>query len=178
MVVPLTGALVIASGAMFALVRFFGEAPPARSLEAAVGAGAFGAVIAAPGVLALLASIIRPVLLLPAAAILLPLSQLSVLSFAPVTLPLLVPAVLLVRLAVAPGIRAASATLLVLALLFAALLALFSSDDPRTFTSSTSTYETSDVVTYTESAVSLALVGLALTAGWTLGTRPGARHVD
>jgi hypothetical protein len=92
--VQTTGGVVIAAGVALGIVRFFGEVPPGQNLEAAAGATAFGALIAASGILALLSLRHRPALLLPAAVLLVPL---SFLSFALVTLPLLIPAALLFR---------------------------------------------------------------------------------
>lgn len=44
-----TAALVVAAGAAFALLRFYGATAPLRTFETLVGAIAFGAVIGAPG---------------------------------------------------------------------------------------------------------------------------------
>lgn len=167
--VQLTGAFVIAAGLAFGGVRFFGDEPLGRNLEALVGATAFGAVIAAPGVLALLSLWGRPALLLPAAVVLVPF---SFLSFALVTLPLLIPAVLLFRAfaratPAGNGWRAATSTLLVLGLLMAALVALFAHEDLRHFTTDAGmTQVTSEVVSYGEAALSFALVLLAGGVGW------------
>lgn len=68
---------MLAGGVALAIVRFFGEVPPGQNIEAAVGATAFGAVIAAPGILALLSLRQRPAMALPAALVLIPLSFLS-----------------------------------------------------------------------------------------------------
>lgn len=162
-----TGGFVIAAGVAFTLVRFFGKAPPARNLETALGAVAFGAVIAAPGVLALLAVPDRPALLVPAAVVLVPL---SFLSFALVTLPLLIPAVLLIRAwarTAPPGTagQAALVTVTVVLPLLAALLALFANQDPREYRTDDAGYSTSDIVTCAESALSLGLSALAVAAG-------------
>jgi hypothetical protein len=162
------GGLVIVAGLALALARFFCEPPPARGLESALGAVAFGAVVAAPGVLALLASHDRPALLLPAAMLLIPL---SFISFALVTLPLLIPAYLLVaaytRTAPADtGGRTAAITAGVLLLLLAAGLSLFAHQDPREWTTPTAGYGTSDIVTWAESLISLALSTSAVAAGW------------
>jgi hypothetical protein len=175
------GGFVIAAGIMLGLVRFFGEVPPGRDLECAAGAIAFGAVIAAPGVLALLAAHDRPALLLPAAWLLIPL---SFISFALVTLPLLVPSFLLFRtyLRTAPdgsGWRTAATTVTVLVLLVEAGIALFANDDPREWVTATAVYGTSDVITYAEAAASLALTTTALAAGWWLagdGWPAATRH--
>jgi hypothetical protein len=167
----LAGVVVLLAGAALAAARFWGEAPPARDLECAVGAIAFGAVVAAPGVLALLSVHDRPALALPAALVLLPL---SFISFALVTLPLLVPAVLLFRRYVrAPGPkgRDAATTFAVALLLVTAGLALFAHEDPRSWTTATESGSTSDVVTYAEAAVAVGLAGAAVAGGW-WATRP------
>jgi len=200
--IRITGGFVIAGGVTLAVVRFLGEVPPGRDLECATGAIAFGAVIAAPGVLALLALHDRPALLLPAAWLLVPL---SFISFALVTLPLLIPAYLLFRVYLRsagprspPGsspasnwqrrlhwqprrlpvrsqlpvaMRTAATTAAVLTLLVAAGLSLFAQDDAREWTTASAIYSTSDVITYAEAMLSLALTASAVAAGWWL-SRP------
>lgn len=166
--IRVVGALVITAGAVFAVIRFFGEAPPGQNLEAAVGAAAFGAVIAAPGLLALLALHERPALLLPAALALVPL---SFISFALVTLPLLIPAYLMFRTyaRAAPegsGRVALVINAAVLALLAAAFLVLLTGNDAREYVTATSVYSTGDIVTYVEAAQSLALTTTAIVVGW------------
>jgi hypothetical protein len=160
------GVVVLLAGVAVAAARFWGEAAPLRGVEAAVGAVAFGAVVAAPGVLALLSRHGRPVLALPAAVLLVPL---SFLSFALVTLPLLIPAFLLVRRYARSGagdVRDVPTTVGVLLLLLCALLCLFANDDARTWATATSSGGTSDVVTYVESVAALLLVAGAIAGGW------------
>jgi hypothetical protein len=174
--VQTTAGLVIAVGVALGIVRFFGEVPPGQNHEAAAGATAFGALIAAPGILALLSLRHRPALLLPAAVLLVPL---SFLSFALVTLPLLIPAALLFRAfarAAEPGSgwSVAANTIVVLALLVGAFVALFAHDDPREFKTDTAGYGTSDVITYGEAAFSLALTALAAGIGWRYSPRAAA----
>jgi hypothetical protein len=176
-VVRFAAGLIIAAGVALAFVRFYGEVPPGQDLEAATGALAFGAVFAAPGVLALLAEPDRPGLLLPAACLLVPL---SFVSFALVTLPLLIPAFMLFRAyarAASPGHgwRTVATTAAVLALLVAATIALFARDDPREWVTERSVYSTSDVVTYAEAALSLGLTLTAIAAGHALAAIRGAR---
>lgn len=177
-----TGGSLILAGVAFGLLRFFGEVPPGQDLEAAAGATAFGTVIAAPGVLALLATRGRPALLVPAALLLIPL---SFLSFALVTLPLLVPAFLLLRAhqrsaPTGSTLRTAAVTSAVLTLLVAAVVALFTYEDPREHATASVSYATSDIVTYGEAVLSLALSGSAVLSGWVLGRPggPGARRLD
>jgi hypothetical protein len=175
-VVRFAAGLVIAAGVALTFVRFYGEVPPGQNVEAAAGAIAFGAVFAAPGVLALLAEPDRPALLVPAAFLLIPL---SFVSFALVTLPLLIPSYLLFRAyagAVVPGQawRTVGTTATVLVLLVAALVALFAHDDPRSWTTDRTSYSTSDVVTYIEAAASFALTTAAVAAGYALARPPRA----
>lgn len=153
-------------------MRYVGGAPPERGLEGALGAAALGAVVAAPGVLALLALRERPGLLLPAATALVPL---AFFSFTGVTLPLLVPAVMLFvayrRCSSAhrpPWGRAVLANANVLAFLLAAVVALFLHDDPRQWSSATGGGSTGDVITLGESLISLAFTFAAVAAGWLL----------
>lgn len=173
--VATVGALVVTGGAVLALVRFSGDDPFLQGLEAAAGALALGAVIAAPGALGLLSLADRPALLLPAGVLLIPL---SFVSFAGVTLPLLVPAVMLL---VAYGRRssgqvaypgqAAVCVVVAVVLVVAAFLALFAHDDPRRYSSATEGGSTSDVVTLTEASISLALTATAVGASWLLARR-------
>lgn len=164
------GGLVIVSGAALAVVRFVGGTPTEQGLEGAMGALALGTVVAVPGMLALLGLADRPALLLPAATVLVPL---SFLSFAGVTLPLLIPAVMLFlaygrrssALSASPG-RAALTTASVLALLVAAVVALFFHQDPRSYSTANGGGSTSDVITVIESLISLALATAAIAGGW------------
>src|SRR5918996_1153086 len=57
------GVFVIAAGLALAALRFVGGTPPEQGVEGAVGSLALGAVVAAPGALAVLAGRDRPVLL-------------------------------------------------------------------------------------------------------------------
>ena len=138
-------------------------------MEGALGALALGAVVAAPGLLAILAIKDRPALLLPAAIVLIPL---SFISFALVTLPLLIPAGLLMvgyrRRGNGKAGGTAGTVVVVFALLVAAFLVLFAHADPRSYTTSTVSGSTSDVITFAESIASLGLTACAVLAGWAL----------
>ena len=174
--VTAVGVLVVAAGAGLGTLRFVGEAPALRGLEAAAGALALGTVLAVPGVLALLGVGDRPALLLAAGILLVPL---SFVSFAGVTLPLLIPAVMLL---VAYGRRstghgaypgqAAVCVLVVVVLVVAAFLVLVVHDDPRHYSTPTGGGSTSDVVTLAEASASLALSASAIAAGWLVARRP------
>ena len=177
-----TGLVVMAGGLGLGLLRFVNGVPPEHDVEGAVGALALGAVAAAAGVLALLALRDRPTLLLPAAFVLMPLSMLS---FALVTLPLLIPCVLLFLaygqrsdgrqspVGTTVGVLAAVLTLLV-----AAVVVLFVHQDPRSYVTANGGGSTSDVITFAESIPSLALTASAIAAGWVLSAprRPALRE--
>lgn len=60
-----------------AFLGYFATSPGLRGFEAALASVALGAIVAAPGVLSLLAVADRPALMLPAAMLLFPLSFLS-----------------------------------------------------------------------------------------------------
>ncbi|MGH9164011.1 MAG: hypothetical protein ACRDZW_00660 [Acidimicrobiales bacterium] len=164
--------VVTTAGAGLGAVRFVGGSPAERGVTGVLGAVAMGAVVAASGLLALLALADRPALLLPASLVLLPL---SLLSFALVTLPLIVPAEMLF---VAYRRRSAglvhrrlwtpAAVIMPIALLFAATVALFAHQDPRSYTRATSSGSTSDVITGGEALLSLAFTASAVAAGWVL----------
>ena len=168
--VVVTGIGVVVAGLALAAFRFAGGAPPEQGTEGAIGSLALGVTIAVPGVLAVLAVRDRPVLLLPAATTLAPLSALSF-----VTLPLVIPAVMLAipygrrSRGHAPASGTAGGTFVVVYLLLAAaVVVLFVHDDPRTYSTATGGGSTSDVITYAESLPSLALSAAAIAAGWFL----------
>lgn len=166
------GVLLVAAGLALALLRYLGGSPAERGVEGALGSLALGAPVAVTGVLALLALRDRPVLLLPAAIALVPL---SFLSFAGVTLPLLIPAVMLV---LAYGRRSArrrpprgttiGSVVAIFALLFAAVVVLFLREDLRTYSTATGSGSISDTISLAESLPSLALSAAAVVAGWLL----------
>jgi hypothetical protein len=178
-VVAVAGIATIMLGVALGIVAGVGASPA----DPLLGSVALGAVVAAPGLLALLGLRHRAVLWLPAAMAALPL---SFLSFAGLTLPLLVLAVILVVAWIRhPGsyagflVHPVVVTSLVVVLLIAAALALFVHEDPASWTTETdgfvTTGETSDIVTNREALLSLGCTGLALAVGWTLTQR---RHRD
>jgi hypothetical protein len=165
-------AFLVLAGMGLATIRYLGGSPAEDGLEGALGAFALGAPVMATGALALLALRGRAVLLIPAAVVLVPM---SFLSFALVTLPLLVPAVMLSvgyrrRSGVEsmPGARAAATLAVVVPLLIAAVGALLVHQDPREYTTSSSSGSTSDVITSVEALISLLLTATSLAAGWFL----------
>ena len=180
-VVAAIGGIVVAAGVAVGLMRYLdpnGSVAAERAMEGPWGGIALGAVIAAPGVLILLALHDRPSLLLPAGVILVPL---SFLSFAGVLLPLLVVASVLFA---AHGRRStgraqvpwqtAVTTVVVVALLLAAAISLFVHQDPRSYTTPTGGGGTSDVITPIEALIAVALAGAAVAVGW-LSSRPCPR---
>jgi len=167
---------LILAGLGLAAIRYFGESPPWRGAEGAAGSLALGGVVMATGALALLGLRDRPVLLLPAAIVLVPA---SFLSFALVTLPLLVPAALLFvgygrrsRPDPLPPGRSAVVMLAVLLLLVGAAVALLVREDPREYADAFGGYGTSDIITWLEAAISLTLTAAALALGWILSKPP------
>jgi hypothetical protein len=150
--------------------------------ERVAGSLAFQAIVLAPALLALASARRRAILLLPAATVLLPV---SILSFAGVLLPVLIPAVLLlVALATrwdglpCGVVRGLSAVTVVVWLLGAAVAALIVHQDPRDYTSpdGRSSAGTTNVITVTEASISIGLVALAIGLGWLLATpRRGRR---
>lgn len=174
-------ALLVLAGLGLAAIRFVGASPAEDGIEGALGSLAFGAPVMATGALALLALRDRAVLLLPAAVVLVPM---SFLSFALVTLPLLVPAVMLSvgyrrrsRVESTSGARATVTLWAVVLLLIAAVAALLVHQDPREYSTPTSSGGTSDIITAVEALISLALTATSLAAGWFLsapGSAPAA----
>lgn len=175
-----SSALALLIAAALGAVFSAGAGPAETGAERALGALAIAAILGAPGVLALLARRGRPPLLVVGGITLVPL---SLLSFAGATLPLLVPAVLLVRAGTRrsragpiPCAPASLTTLLVLVLDATALVALLAHQDPRTWGDGHGGGSTSDVVTVAESLVALGLVALAVLSAWYLATPlPGRR---
>jgi len=156
---------LVAGPALTALRLMNGEAYDRAILPAIV----FGAVIAVPGLLALMALRHRPGLYLASGLIFLPPSWLS-----PVTLPLLFVAAMAF---VAYGRHADEETpvvwapltaviLFILTIMSFAVLLFAGGDDPRCASTSTSTSCTSDVITNGEALAALGFVALILIAAW------------
>ncbi|HEV7759101.1 MAG TPA: hypothetical protein VGO78_08935 [Acidimicrobiales bacterium] len=171
------GVAAVLLGVVLGVVAGAGASPA----EPLLGFAALGAVVAAPGVLALLGLRDRPGLWLPAGLAALPL---AFLSFAGLALPLVPVAVVLVMAWVRhPGSHSGTVvhpgvvTPLVVVLLVGAAVALFVSEDPASWTTATGGGSTSDVITDREALLSLACTMLALVAGWTL-TRPRRARAD
>lgn len=146
----------------------------ADPVDPLLGFAALGALVAAPGLLALLGLRDRAGLWLPAGLAAFPL---AFLSFAGLTLPLLpLGLVIVVAWVRHPGSHAGSrahpgvVTPLVVSLLLGAAAVPFISDDPASWTTATGGGSTSDVITNGEALASLACTALALMAGWTLTT--------
>ena len=174
-------AFVVLAGLGLAAIRFAGGSPAERGVEGVLGSLALGAPVMATGALALLSLRQRATLMLPAAVVLVPM---SFLSFALVTLPLLVPAVLLVvgyrrrRDAESRSGLGTAVTLWVVALLLiAAVGALLVHQDPREYATATSSGSTSDIITTAEALISLALTSASLVAGWLLSAPASPRTV-
>lgn len=174
--VLITGWVVVAAGVAAVVLRTVNGAPGAETDPRALFASvALGGAIAAPGVMALLARYDRPVLMLPAAVILVPA---AFLSFAGVLLPLLVPAFLLFRTYArhrrSEGWLDAIVAVALLALWFTAIVVLLGDTGTVEYRSGTSTH-TTELSTYLASVGSLVLwaAGLGL-AWWATAPRPSA----
>jgi hypothetical protein len=164
----MAGAAAVLLGVAIGVVAAAGAEP----VDPVLGLAALGALVAAPGALALLGLRGRASLWLPAGLAAFPL---AFVSFAGLTLPLLPLAVIFVMAWIRhPDSHAGSVvhsgvvTPLVVVLLLGAAVALFVSDDPASWTTSTGGGSTSDVITNEEALLSLACTTLALVAGWTL----------
>lgn len=166
--VAAAGVIAVLLGASLGVVAGAGADPA----DPVLGFVALGALVAAPGVLALLGLRDRSGLWLSAGVAAFPL---AFLSFAGLTLPLLPLAVIFaVGWIRHPGPYAGSVghavavAVLVVILLFGAAVALFVSDDPASWTTATGGGSTSDIITNREALLSLACTMLALGTGWTL----------
>ena len=175
-------AFLVLAGLGLAAIRFVGGSPAEDGFEGALGSLALGAPVMATGALALLALRERAVLMLPAVVVLVPM---SFLSFALVTLPLLVPAVMLAigyrrrsRVESMSGPQAAVTLWVVVLFLIAAVGALLVHQDPREYTTPTSSGGTSDIITTVEALISLALTATGLAAGWFLSAPVRSRAVQ
>lgn len=159
-------------GMALASMKYVGHFPGQSDPEAALGALTLGVIVAAPGLLALLARQGRPALVVPAGAALVPL---SFSSFSGVTLPLLIPAVMLIAGyghgsagGSRPRAAAGAVALAFLMLIVAAFMLLFTHDDPASYSTPTRRGSTSDVIVAWESLRSLALAALAVGSAWWL----------
>lgn len=168
--VAVCAGLVIVNGVIFAAVAVAGG----EEVDPVLGLLTLGAVIATPGVVALMGLADRPHLWLAAAIAALPL---AFLSFAGVALPLAPLAVVFAYAWAKHGVLAGARPLvpagivvaLVAVLQMAAAVALFLNDDPASWTTATGGGSTSDVITNGEGVLSLAAIAGALVVGWVLG---------
>jgi hypothetical protein len=132
--------------------------PLERSASGVWGSVAFAAVVAAPGLLALLGLQGRPWLLTAAGVLLLPM---CFLSFSFLFFPLLVPAVIFLTVAIVrprgrprPWAQCAAAVLSAL-FVVGAIVSLFAHEDPAERNTPTSSAFVSDVITMQEALTSL-----------------------
>jgi hypothetical protein len=173
--VAVAASLVVAMAVGLGIAARVDDSP-----EPLLGSAALAATVAVPGVLGLLGLRHRPNLWLPAGWTAFPLALLSAVTF-----PVLVPAAVVFlwawvkrpstmdRPRVPAGVGAAA----VLVLVAGAVASLFfTPDDPRSWTSGTTSGYSSDVITDGEALVSLAAAALAVVAGWTLATPTATRR--
>lgn len=155
------GLVLLGAGAV-GVLRFAGGSPAERGLEGVLGALALAGVLAAPAVAALVAYGGAPRVLIGAGG---GLAMVAV-TASIATWPLLAPAVVILSIGVSKHQRGGGGlgALVVLVAVPAALLVLFMSEDPRSWSGNGSTGSTSDTIAYAESLVSLALSGTAVAA--------------
>jgi hypothetical protein len=174
-VVIVCAALVFLVAALLAVVCVLASDKAETGPETVLRAAAISGLVAGPGVLIVLARADRPSLLVTAGVALMPVSMIS---FAGLALPVLIPAVVLLVAGARrsdartdrPCAPMAVTTLVVLTLVVVAALALFAHDDPRSWQRGEVGGSTSDVVTVAESLLSLGLGSLAVCAAWYLAT--------
>lgn len=161
--VDVLGVLLVLAGVALSVIRWFGADPLERNAESLLAAVTLGAVIAAPGVLCLIATRTgRSALLLPAAIVLALLSTLS-----PATLPLFIGALALAwRWArVGPGhgrLRGALATVVVVVGLLGAVVLLLVRTTERTFYGDGVVHSTDGWQPWSTSLLVLGLVALTV----------------
>jgi hypothetical protein len=170
-IVGVCGGIVVANGAVLGAIAVAGR----EEVDPVLGLVTLGAVIATPGVLALMGLRDRPHLWLAAAMAALPL---AFLSFAGLAFPLAPVALVLwyawskhgvldgARPFVPPGVLVPF--LVILQLVAAA--ALFLSDDPASWTTADGGGSTSDVITNGEAVLGLGAIAALLVVGWLLST--------
>lgn len=171
--VAIGAAFVLAGAVALGALRFVGGSPVERDAQGALAAVALAAPYAAAACLALVGRRDRPWLVAAAGTALIPL---SFVSFAGVTLPLLVPAAVFLRRGVtAPGrwrpagvVTAFAAALA----LVASVVLLFVHQDPATWETATGGGSTSDIVTARESLRSLLVVASAVGLATFVPPRP------
>ena len=141
-------------------IRQAGASPAEEGWEGMLGSAAFAVALGAPSVIAFLAPRRSLRLLIGAGTVLF----LMAFALSIATWPLLIPAAIFV--AMGAGSRGGNRGLLVgigAALLIAgAMIALFVSQDPRSWSLPSESGSTSDVVSYAEASISLALSASAI----------------
>ncbi|MHB1139521.1 MAG: hypothetical protein ACYC2O_11235 [Microthrixaceae bacterium] len=164
--VAVCGVLVVIAAGALVVVRFVGEAPLSRNAESLLASVALGGVVAAPGVLVLVAERSgRPSLLLAAAFVLAPLSLLSI-----ATIPLLVVAVVLAgawarRRSAGSRWRGTGAVVVATCGCIAAGVLLFAGTTTRTFTDGTTVHGTDGWIPWSTSIAVVGLVAAAVMVG-------------
>jgi hypothetical protein len=163
------GLLVVVGGAV-AVAAISDRAP----VEPPLGFVALGAVIAGPGLVALIGFRARPAVWLPAGLAALLLALTSALGYVSLLPAGIVFAVAWARTPAAmarPAVHPAVLTAMVLFPLLIAGVALFSSGDPSSWRTPAGGGEVGNVITALEALVSLANLAGALVISWLLGGR-------
>jgi hypothetical protein len=174
LVTAVAGLVFVLAGALGG-IRYAGATPAEGGAERVLASVALAAVAGLPAVLAVLARSRRPSLLVAAGAGLAPL---SLVAMSGATLPLIVPAALLLVAgaqrsggdATEPCAPVPVTTALVVVAMIGAALALFAHQDARTWGGPAAGGSTSDVVTLPESLAALGIVSLTAVVAWYLAT--------
>jgi hypothetical protein len=174
-------ALDLIAATALGLVRYVGSSPPERGAEGVFVAVVFAGVLALPGLVALIGLRRRPMVVIAAGALLLPL---SFLSFALVTLPLLLPALLLMvagaRFDRSLGSGSAGREILagacVVGFGIAALVGLYATQDPTEWSTAREQGSTSDIITTREGLTGAGFLAAALLAPLLVPPRDRARN--
>jgi len=167
--VGVCGGLIVANGAVVGVIALAGR----EEVDPVLGLVTLAAVVATPGVLALMGLSDRPHLWLAAAIAALPLAFLSFagLALAPVAVVLTYAwAKHGVLDGAGPVVPPGVLVPLLVVLQLAAGAALFLSDDHASWTTADGGGSTSDVITNGEAVLSLGAIAALLVAGWVLST--------
>lgn len=170
---------IVGIGVVVAVIRFINTPAVGRNLETVLASIALGGVVALVGGIALVASSNRPTLLWILGLILAPL---SLLSFAGLLLPLLIPAFIFFRIALnhrstEARFKTIGINAVIAVLMFAAIVSLFMTADPREYydEQERTNYSTSDEIATHESISAIVLSLAAIAAASLLVSQQSAQ---
>jgi hypothetical protein len=174
-----TGAVLdLVGAASFGLIRFFGSSPPERGRAGVLATAVFAGALALPGIAALIGLRGRPIVVIAAGAMILPLSCLSI-----VTPPMQVPAILLMvagarfdRALGGPVGREILAGACIVAFGIAAVVALYATQDPAEWSTAREQGSTSDIITTREAVTGAGFLAAAIVAPLLVPPRERTRN--